>query len=116
MAATSDKALYVTLGAIARVTGEAKPVLGAVGALVQQPDGDGWSRLAASFRGVAVHRPPAVGSFEVRDHLLSKQAHRRSHFLVRQAAQIHVAQEMGHVPGLQVLNGGRDLGWRANGP
>jgi DNA invertase Pin-like site-specific DNA recombinase len=31
-------------------------VLSAVEALVLQPDGDGWSRLAASFRGMAVHR------------------------------------------------------------
>ena len=59
---------------------------------------------------------PAVSSCEVRDHLLGEQAHRRGHFLVRQAAQIHVAEEMGHVPGLQVLDGGRDLRRRANGP
>src|SRR5436853_1276986 len=53
---TSDNARYGALGVIARVTGEAKPVLSAVEALGLQPDGDGWSRRAASFRGMAVHR------------------------------------------------------------
>ena len=72
--------------------------------------------VVLALRDDAGHRHPAVGSFEVRDHLLGKQAHRRGHVLVRQAAQIHVAQEMGHVPGLQVLDGGRDLRRRANGP
>src|SRR6266446_51034 len=52
----SDNGCDGALGVIARVTGEAKPVLSAVGALVLQPDGDGWSRRAASFRGMAVHR------------------------------------------------------------
>jgi hypothetical protein len=60
-------------------------MLGAVGALVQQSEGYGWPRCDASLRDVAVHRPPAVGSCEVRDHLLGEQAHRRGHLLVRQA-------------------------------
>jgi len=59
-----------------------------------------WSVVfAGTTRGGALS--PTVGSFEVRDHLLGKQAHRRGHLFVCQAAEIHVAQEMGHVPGLQ---------------
>jgi len=58
----SDNARYGALGVIARVTGEAKPVLSAVEALGLQPDGDGWSRRAASFRGMAVHRLQPVWS------------------------------------------------------
>jgi hypothetical protein len=35
---TSDKASYVALGVISKTTGSAKPMLGTVVALVQQPD------------------------------------------------------------------------------
>ena len=72
-------------------------------------------RTEAAEPGARLCENP-VFLYKMWHNLLGKQAQRLRHLRIGESANIHIGQKVGHVPGLQVLQGGRDLCWCANRP